>query len=174
MPIILPYKGVYPSIAPDAFIAQNAVVIGDVEIGSQASIWYNCVLRGDVHHIKVGARSNIQDGTIVHVHRNNGPTIIGDGVTIGHMVLLHACNLGDQSFIGMGAKIIDHAVVQPRAMVAAGAVVTPNQVIQTGELWAGVPAKLKRMMTEAELRHLAISEANYVELAAFYLQRTDD
>ena len=100
-PIILPYKGIMPTIAPDAFIAPGAVVIGDVHIGSKTNVWFGCVIRGDVNIIRIGERTNIQDGTVVHVTRKTGPTIIGSGITIGHSVLLHACTLEDDSLMGM-------------------------------------------------------------------------
>jgi gamma-carbonic anhydrase len=166
MAIILPYKGTYPRIAGDAFIAANAVIIGDVEIGSKASIWYGCVVRGDVNHIKIGAETNIQDGTVIHVNRKDGPTIIGIGVTVGHMALLHACTIHDYGFIGMGAKVIDHAVVESEAMVAAGALIPPGKVVKKGELWAGVPAKLFRALSEEERKYIYVSKENYIALAA--------
>ncbi len=168
MAIILPYKGKLPKIDPTAYIADNAVIIGDVEIGANASIWFGCVLRGDVNYIKIGDGTNIQDGTIVHVHRKDGPTIVGKGVTIGHMALLHACKLHDYSFIGMGAKIIDYTEVETNAMVAAGAVLSPRKVVKAGELWAGIPAKFLRKMTQEELDYIKISESNYIKLASEY------
>jgi carbonic anhydrase/acetyltransferase-like protein (isoleucine patch superfamily) len=168
MPIILPYKDKYPKIADDAFIAENAVIIGDVEIGSKASIWYGCVVRGDVNYIRIGEGTNIQDGTIIHVHRNNGPTIIGKGVTVGHLALLHACILEDYSFIGMGAKIIDYCVVKTNAMVGAGSLLSPNKIVNSGELWMGVPAKFARLLTEKEIEHIKTSEQNYKVLASEY------
>lgn len=165
MAIILPYNGKYPKIADDAFIAKNAVIIGDVEIGSKANIWYGCVVRGDVNHIRIGEGTNIQDGTIVHVNRDNGPTIIGKGVTIGHMALLHACHLHDYSFVGMGAKVIDFAVVETNAMVAAGSLIAPHKKVLSKQLWAGVPAKFFREMSQEEIDYIKISEANYIKLA---------
>lgn len=168
MAIILPYKGKTPQISPEAYIADNAVIIGDVVIGPQASVWFNCVLRGDVHYIKVGARTNIQDGTIIHVSRNDGPTIIGSGITIGHKALLHACILEDDCFIGMGAQVLDNAIVQTGGMVAAGALVTFGKKIPKGEIWAGSPAKFFRPLSLQEQEHIGISANNYVELAAVY------
>jgi carbonic anhydrase/acetyltransferase-like protein (isoleucine patch superfamily) len=119
MPLILPYKNITPKIHPTAFIAPGAVIVGDVEIGAESSIWFGCVLRGDVNVIRVGARTNIQDGTIVHVTKGGQGTHIGDEVTVGHMVLLHDCTLADRSFIGMKAAIIDRAKVESMAMVGA-------------------------------------------------------
>lgn len=165
MAIILPYKGKLPKIAEDAFVAPNAVIIGDVEIASKANIWFGCVVRGDVHHIRIGEGTNIQDGTVIHVNRNNGPTIIGKYVTVGHQALLHACHLNDYSFIGMGAKVIDYAVVESHAMVAAGALISPKKIVKSHQLWAGVPAKFFRDMTQAEIDYIQISADNYIKLA---------
>ena len=148
--IILPFRGVAPKVAPDAFIAETAVLIGDVEIGPGASVWYGCVLRGDGNKIRVGRGTNIQDGTVVHVnhdpegdYRETGggmPALIGDNVTIGHMALIHACTLEDGSFVGMRAVVMDQAVVESRAMVAGGALVAPGKRVASGQLWVGSPA----------------------------------
>ena len=167
--LILPYKGVVPQIAKDAFIAQTAVVTGNVVIGAQSGVWYGCVLRGDVHEIRVGERSNIQDGTIVHCTRGKYGCYIGSDVTIGHGAILHACTLQDGCFVGMGATVMDGAVVESGAMVAAGALVTPGKVVKKGELWGGSPAKFLRPLSEAELAFFPVSAANYVELAQDYL-----
>jgi gamma-carbonic anhydrase len=171
--LIRPYDGITPKIAPDAFIAETAVVIGDVEIGAGASIWYGCVLRGDSNSIKIGARTNIQDGTIIHVnHEREGAagtrTTIGSDVTVGHMALLHACTLEDGSFVGMQACVMDGVVVESGAMVAAGALVTPGKRVKKGELWAGSPAKLMRPLTEKEIAYFTYSAQHYADLAASY------
>ena len=166
--VILPYKGVRPTIAPDAFIAPTAVVIGDVVIGAGTSVWFNCVVRGDVHEIRIGERTNIQDGTIVHVTGGKFGTYIGSDVTIGHGAVLHACTLEDCCFIGMGATILDGAVVESGAMVAAGAVVTPGKRVKKGELWAGNPAKLLRELSAADVAFFPKSAENYVNLATQY------
>jgi len=167
-PMILPYKGVLPKIHASAFIAPGAVVIGDVEIGPETNVWFGCVIRGDVCHIRIGARTNIQDGTVVHVTREKGPTIIGDNITIGHKALLHACKLEDDSFVGMGATVMDDAVVESRAMVAAGAVLTPKKRVPKGQLWAGSPAKYFRDLKEEELHYIDFSAGHYVKLAQQY------
>ena len=171
--LIRPHHGVTPTIAATAFIAETAVVIGDVTIGEQASIWYGCVLRGDGNYIRVGARTNIQDGTIVHVnHEREGAagtrTIIGADITIGHMALIHACTLEDGCFIGMQACVMDGAVVDSRAMVAAGALVTPGKRVKRGELWGGSPARLMRKLTEAELKYFGYTVEHYLEMAESY------
>ena len=167
--VILPFGGVGPSIAPDAFVADNAVVIGNVTIGAGSGIWFNCVLRGDVHFIKVGSNTNIQDGTVVHVSRGTHATTIGSNVTIGHMCLIHGCTLEDESFIGMTATVMDGCVVESGAMVAAGALLTPGKRVPTGELWSGRPAKFSRKLSPEEARHFAGTAPHYAELAQKYL-----
>lgn len=168
-PLIKPYKSVLPQISKDAFIAENAVVIGDVEIGAESSIWYNCTLRGDVNDIKIGARTNIQDGTVIHVSSTTQGTYVGDDVTVGHMALLHACTVGDRAFIGMKACVMDDAVVEKDAMVAAGALVTSGKTVPSGQLWAGAPAKYMRDLTNKELEFLKFSAERYVKLSRTYL-----
>ena len=176
MGVIKPHHGVTPTIAPTAFIAETAVVIGDVVIGDEASIWYGCVLRGDGNSIRIGARTNIQDGTVIHVnHEREGAagtkTWIGDDITVGHMALLHACTLEDGCFIGMKACVMDGAVIESGAMVAASALVTPRKRVKRGELWAGNPAKLMRLLSMAELEYFVYSARHYCEMAASYRTR---
>lgn len=166
--LIRPHHGVTPVIARHAFIAETAVLVGDVAIGDEASIWYGCVLRGDGHYIRVGAGSNVQDGTIVHIATGKHPCLIGAGVTIGHAAVIHACTLEDDSFVGMGATVMDGAVVERHAMVAAGALVTPGKIVRSGELWAGSPAKRMRDLSPAEIENIHTSAAHYRELAQSY------
>lgn len=161
---ILPYKGIMPKIHDTAFIAPSASIIGDVKIGKDSNIWYGCVLRGDVNNIKIGERTNIQDGTVIHVTTDFQGTYIGDDVTVGHNAIIHACTLEDLSFVGMGACVMDGAVVESNAMLAAGALLTPNKSIPSGELWAGSPAKYMRDLTEKELDYIKWSAPHYVEL----------
>jgi gamma-carbonic anhydrase len=165
-PLILPFKGVSPRIAADAFIAPNAVIIGDVEIGPQASIWFSCVLRADVNSIRVGARSNIQDGTIVHCdgpyHGGKGyPTIIGDDVLVGHKVMVHGAILENYAFVGMCATLLNGTVVEGDAMVAAGALV-PGKRIPKGQLWGGSPAKFMRALSEENIAEMRKGAERYV------------
>lgn len=167
--LILPYKGRQPTIAPDVFVAENAVITGDVVIGPQSSIWYGCVLRGDVNFIRVGERTNIQDGSIVHVTREKWPTLIGSNVTVGHGAILHGCTLEDDSFVGMGATVMDGVVVESGAMVAAGALVTPGKRVVRGQLWGGSPARLLRPLSEEEIAYFAVSAAHYAELGWEYI-----
>jgi len=174
-PTILPYKGIMPTIADDAFIAPNATIIGDVHIGAKSNVWFGCIIRGDVNHIRIGERTNIQDGTVIHVTRKIGPTIIGSGITIGHAALLHACTLEDDCFVGMGATVMDDAVIESNAMLAAGALLTPRKRIASGQLWAGNPASYFRALKDAEAEFIPVSAQNYVELGAEYqtLERDD-
>lgn len=167
-------RGIYgfrdsvPRLAPDVWLAPGAAVIGDVEIGAGSSVWFGAVLRGDVHQIRVGARTNLQDGVIVHVTRERFPTLIGDDVTIGHGCVVHGCQLGDGAFLGIRATILDGAIVEGGAMVAAGALVTPGKRVPRGELWAGTPARFFRKLEEADYAHFEDSSAHYASLAAEY------
>jgi len=167
-PIILPWRGVSPIIASDAFIAPNAVIIGDVVIESGASIWFNCVVRGDVNHIRIGRRTNIQDGSVVHVSYKTHPTIIGADVLIGHMATIHGCTLEDRAFIGMRATVMDGVVVEPEGMVAAGALVSPNKRVLSRQMWAGTPAKYMRDVKPEELESHTSAVDRYVTLGAAY------
>lgn len=169
--MIKSFKNTMPKIEASAFLAENAVIIGDCEIGDESSIWYNCVLRGDVNDIKIGKRSNIQDGTVIHVSSTTQGTYIGDDVTVGHMALLHACTIGDRAFIGMQACVMDDAIVEEEAMVAAGALVTPGKRIPSRQLWGGRPAKFMRHLTEEEIEFLRVSASRYVRLSREYLKK---
>ena len=162
------FRGTTPEIAETAFVAPSADVIGDVVIGNRSSIWFNCVVRGDVNFIRIGDRSNIQDGTVIHVSNGTHPTVIGDDVLVGHNCLIHGCTLEDGSFVGMGATILDGAVVEGGAMVAAGALVTPNKRVLSGELWGGSPAKCLRKLSEEEVANLTSGAKHYAELAQVY------
>jgi carbonic anhydrase/acetyltransferase-like protein (isoleucine patch superfamily) len=167
---IFPYNEIYPKISKDSFIAPGAKIIGDVTIGSKCGIWFNNVIRGDVAYVHIGDRTNVQDGTVIHVTRNGHPTIIGSGVTIGHKALLHACKLEDSCFIGMGATIMDDVIVETGAMVAAGSLITPKKIVKKGEIWAGNPGKFFRNLTQKETDFIKISENNYVKHVEEYLQ----
>jgi carbonic anhydrase/acetyltransferase-like protein (isoleucine patch superfamily) len=168
-PLILPYRGRFPRLAPSAFVAPGAALIGDVELGEEATVWFNCALRGDVAAIRVGARSNIQDGTILHTSSGEGgATIIGAGVTVGHQCLLHACTLEDACLIGMGAIVMDHAHVESGGWVGAGAMVTEGKRVKAGELWLGRPAKLARALTNEERERIAGLALRYIERGREY------
>ena len=168
---VIPYQGATPQIAADAFIAGTARVIGDVVIGAHSSVWFGAVVRGDVNVVRIGRRTNIQDGTVIHVSSTLQGTIIGDGVTVGHMALLHACSVEDDCLIGMKSCVMDGAVVERGAIVAAGAVVPPGRRVRSGEVWAGVPAKYLRPLSAAEQSWIPESAADYCKLAAVYLNR---
>jgi len=150
------------------FVAGNAAVIGDVEIGAECGIWYSVTIRGDVNDIKIGKRTNIQDGSVIHVTTDFQGTYIGDNVTVGHMALLHACTVEDDVLIGMQACVMDGAVVEKRSMVAAGALVTPGKRVLSGQLWGGRPAKYMRDLKQEELDYIDWSAKHYAELAAEY------
>lgn len=162
---LLPEGG--PRIAPTAFIAEGAVVLGGVSVGEHASVWYGCVLRGDINHIAIGPRSNLQDGVIIHVS-DEFPAIVGSDVSIGHRALIHACEIGDETLVGMGAIIMDGAVIGPRSIVAAGAIVTKGTRAPEGSLLMGTPAKIVRSLSLAEQASNASLAAKYVEVAARY------
>jgi carbonic anhydrase/acetyltransferase-like protein (isoleucine patch superfamily) len=173
--MIRPFQGVHPKIDPSAFIAETAVIIGDVQIGYQSSIWYNVVVRGDVNSIRIGARSNMQDLSMLHVtHRKHAgdpgaPLIIGDDVTVGHSVTLHGCTVENGAFIGMQAIVMDRVVVGTGALVGARALVTEGTVIPPHTLWVGAPARYKRDLTPDEIAWLAKAAGNYVNYALQYI-----
>jgi carbonic anhydrase/acetyltransferase-like protein (isoleucine patch superfamily) len=166
--LIVSHKGFAPKVDPTAFIAANATLVGDVEIAANASIWFGCILRGDGPGIRVGENSNLQDGTIVHVAARGLMTVVGKDVTVGHMVLLHACEVQDGAFVGMHSTVLDGAVIESRAMVAAGALVAPGKIVRTGELWAGNPARKLRDLTEKDYETFKRIAAGYVKLAQSY------
>ncbi len=166
--LILGYRGQLPRIAPDVFVAPGAVIIGDVEIGAGASVWFGCVVRGDVHFVRIGARTNVQDRSVIHVTHTGIPTLIGEDVMIGHGCLIHACRLDDRCFVGMGAVVMDEARVETGAMVAAGALVTPGKRVPSGQLWAGRPARHLRDVTPVERAEWPELIEHYAGLAAEY------
>jgi carbonic anhydrase/acetyltransferase-like protein (isoleucine patch superfamily) len=170
-PTLISYQGRSPCIDPDAFVAPGAVLVGDVAIGPEASVWYNCVLRGDVNRIRIGARTNIQDGTVLHVDsphpgaERGHPTIIGEEVLIGHLAMVHGCVLHDRAFVGLGAIVMDGCEIESFGMLAAGALLTPGRRIAAGQLWAGRPAKYVRDLSDAEREANLAGVRHYVELA---------
>jgi len=166
--MIVPFNGVTPRIDATAYVHGSAHVIGDVEIGSEASVWFNAVLRGDVHRIRIGARTNLQDQSTVHVTSGRWPTIVGDEVTVAHGVILHGCTVGDRCLVGIGAVVLDGAELEPDCMIAAGSLVAPRTKIPAGHLAMGSPAKVARPLRPEELAHLRQSAANYVGYAATY------
>lgn len=166
--LIKPYKGIHPKIHPTVFVVETAVIIGDVEIGEYSSIWFNAVVRGDVHYIRIGDRTNIQDLCMLHVTKETHPLILGSDITVGHSVTLHGCTIKDRCLIGMGATILDGAVVGEDCIIGAGALVTEGAVIPPGTLAVGMPAKPKRDLTEKELARIRQSAQNYIDYARTY------
>lgn len=169
MALIKELLGKKPTFGNDCFLAETAVIIGDVTMGDRCSIWYNAVLRGDVHYIKIGDQVNIQDNAMIHCTYQKSPTTIGNYVSIGHNAIVHGCTLHDKVLIGMGAIVMDDCVVESNAIVAAGAVVTQKTHIQEGELWAGVPAKkigmVSQNLRDGEIERIA---NNYVKYSDWY------
>lgn len=158
------YNGKKPKIHDSCFIADSAEIIGDVEIGENTSVWYNTVIRGDENSIKIGKHTNIQDGCVIHISKEH-ETVIGDYVTIGHKAIVHACKVGDNVLVGMGAIILDGAEIEDNVLVGAGSIVTPGKKIPSGTLVLGSPAKVIRELTDEEIKHLKQSAIDYVEYA---------
>jgi len=168
MALVRPYGDKAPRIHATALAVEGSVVVGDVEIGPESSVWFGAILRGDVNSIRVGARTNLQDQTVVHVTGGTHPTVIGDDVTVGHRVVLHGCTVMDRCLIGIGAIVLDGAVISEEAMVGAGALVPPGLVVPPRTLVLGSPARVKRELTAGELEHLRVSARRYADLAARY------
>lgn len=164
-PTLLPFEGALPQLGDDVYVAPGAKVIGNVELGDEASVWYNAVLRGDLEKITVGARTNIQDGTVIHIESGEYATHIGEGVTIGHKALVHACTIGDNCLIGMGSIVLDGAHIPDNCLVAAGAVVTPGKTFPEGSLILGSPARAVRELSDDEIAGFVESADHYVDLA---------
>lgn len=172
---IRPYKGTYPNVASSAYVDPSAVLVGDITLGEDASIWPLVAARGDVNHIKIGARSNVQDGTVLHVTRTSAnnplghPLLIGDDVTIGHKAMLHGCQIGHRVLVGMGAIVLDGAIVEDDVMIGAGSLVPPGKVLESGFLYIGSPVKQARPLSDKERTFLSGSANNYVRLKNEYL-----
>ena len=165
---VMKYKDIEPTLGDDVWVADNAVVAGDTHIGEESSVWFGVQMRGDVHKIRIGKRTNIQDNAIVHVTRGVSGTYIGDEVTIGHGAIIHAATIQNRCLIGMGAIILDEVTIEEGAMVAAGAVVTPRKTVPSGQLWGGNPARYMRDLKADEIAFLSKSADNYVRLANEY------
>ena len=165
MKIIKPVKGKHPKISEDCYIAENATIVGEVSIGTQCSVWFNAVIRGDVHYIKIGNKVNIQDGAVIHATYKKSPTTIGNNVSIGHNAIVHGCTIHDNVLIGMGSIVMDDCVIESNAIIAAGAIVTKNTRVESGSIYAGVPAKkiknISQEMISGEIDRIANSYVNY-------------
>lgn len=167
---VRPFKGVYPQVPVSAYVDESAVVVGEVVLGENASIWPGAIVRGDVNHIHIGKDSNVQDLACLHVSHKRpedplgAPLIIGERVTIGHQVTLHGCTIGDECLIGIGTIVLDRAVIEPRVMIGAGSLVPPGKVLESGYLYVGRPAKAVRKLSEEEIAHFAYSAQHYIRL----------
>jgi carbonic anhydrase/acetyltransferase-like protein (isoleucine patch superfamily) len=166
--MIKPFRGVHPQVHESAFVADSAQVIGDVHIGEQSSIWFNTVVRGDVHFIRIGNRTNVQDNSVIHVRNGSHPTILEDEVTVGHSVTLHGCYVERGSLIGIGSILLDDVRVGAYSIVAAGALVPPGTIIPPRSLVMGLPARVKRPLTDEEVAGLDVFWQNYVDLSLTY------
>lgn len=164
------YRGVEPIVAANAFIEDTAVIIGDVVIGSDSSVWFHAVVRGDVHFIRIGHRTNIQDLSLLHVSHDTYPLTLGDDITIGHHVVLHGCTIRDRVLVGMGSIIMDGAVIEEDCIIGAGSLVTERTQIPPKSLVIGSPARVKRMLTTDEIAWIRESASNYVRYAQHYLE----
>jgi len=166
--MIQSFQNLHPKIHESAFVADGAIIVGDVEIGAESSVWFGSILRGDVNYIRIGARTNIQDGTIIHVSSKTHPTVVEDEVTLGHRVTLHGCHVETNCLIGIGAIVLDGARIGKNSLVGAGSLVTPDTQIPPNSLVLGSPAKVKRELTDDEIYNLARFWQNYTELLKIY------
>lgn len=166
--MLIPYEGHAPQIDATAYVQASAQIVGDVALGAQSSVWFNVVIRGDVHPVRIGARTNIQDNSTLHVTGGRWGTTIGDDVTVGHAVVLHGCRIGNRCLVGIGSIVLDGAEIADDCLIAAGALVTPGTTVPPGSLVMGSPAKVARALRADELAHLKQSALNYVAHAARY------
>jgi len=169
MKIIKPVNGKYPQISKDCFIAENATIVGEVFIGKQCSVWFNAVIRGDVHFIKIGNKVNIQDGAVLHATFQKSPTTIGNNVSIGHNAIVHGCTIHDNVLIGMGSIVMDDCVIESNSIIAAGAIITKNTHVESGSIYAGVPAKkIKNISKELISDEIDRIANNYIEYSSWF------
>ena len=167
MPLILPIKGKSPSMGRDSFIAENATIVGDVILGDECTVWFNAVIRGDVNSIRIGNKTNIQDGAVIHCTYQKAATVIGSNVSVGHNAIVHGCTVEDNVLIGMGSIVMDNAVVQKNCIVAAGSVVLENTFCESGHIYAGVPAKKIKPLSAEQIENLDKVANNYVLYASW-------
>ncbi|WP_440120847.1 gamma carbonic anhydrase family protein [Tenacibaculum sp. Ill] len=169
MPIIKSVRGKHPQIPENCYIAENSTIVGDVQMGKECSVWFNAVIRGDVHYIKMGDKVNVQDGAVIHATYQKSPTTIGNNVSIGHNALVHGCTIHDNVLVGMGSIIMDDCIVESNSIIAAGAVVTKNTHIESGSIYAGVPAKkvkdISKELISGEIDRIA---NNYVKYSGWF------
>jgi carbonic anhydrase/acetyltransferase-like protein (isoleucine patch superfamily) len=168
MALILPVKDVYPQIGEECFVAENATIVGDVVLGEACSVWFNAVIRGDVNSIRIGHKTNIQDGAVIHCTYQRAATIIGNNVSIGHNAIVHGCTVEDNVLIGMGAIVMDHAVVQTNCIVAAGAIVLEKTICESGYIYAGIPARKVKALSQEQIEGLDKVANNYVMYGGWF------
>lgn len=168
MPLILPVKGISPRLGENCFVADNATIVGDVVMGSDCSVWFNAVIRGDVNTIRIGSKTNIQDGAVIHCTYQKAATTIGNNVSIGHKAIVHGCTVEDNVLIGMGAIVMDKAVVQKNCIVAAGAIVLENTICESGYIYAGIPAKKVKQLSQEQIDGLDKVANNYVMYGSWF------
>ncbi|MEP6260090.1 MAG: gamma carbonic anhydrase family protein [Gillisia sp.] len=173
MALILPVRGISPKIEESCFIAENATITGDVEMGQDCSVWFNAVIRGDVNSIRIGNKTNIQDGAVIHCTYEKAATVIGNNVSIGHRAIVHGCTVEDNALIGMGAIVMDHAVVGKDCIIAAGAVVLENTICEPGYIYAGIPAKKVKQLTPVQIEGLQKTANNYVMYSGWFSDKVD-
>lgn len=175
MALILPVKGVSPRFGDNCYLAENATVVGDVEMGNDCSVWFTAVVRGDVHYIKMGNKVNVQDGAVIHCTYQKHPTNIGNNVSIGHRALVHGCTIHDNVLIGMGAIVMDNAVVESNVLIAAGAVVLENAHLESGFIYAGVPAKKVKPLSIEQFKNMIERIAdNYVMYSSWFKEEVSN
>ena len=167
--MIKKFQNKQPQLGEDAYVSENAMVIGDVSLGDEVNIWFGAVIRGDMHYIKIGNRTNIQDNSVVHVTTGVSPTNIGNGVTVGHGAIIHGCTIEDDCLIGMGAILMDDAVIGAGSLIGAGALIPPNMKIPKNSLVVGSPGKVIRQITEVERKMILERPQEYIDLASIYL-----
>ena len=169
MKIVKAVKGKFPQIPEDCYVAENATIVGEVSMGKNCSVWFNAVIRGDVHFIKMGDKVNVQDGAVIHATYQKSPTTIGNNVSIGHNAIVHGCTIKDNVLIGMGSIIMDDCVIESNSIVAAGAVVSKNTIVESGTIYAGIPAKkikdISKELISGEIDRIA---NNYVEYSSWF------
>jgi len=167
--VLLPVNGIHPQIPEDCFVAQNATIVGDVILGASCSVWFNAVIRGDVHSIRIGNKVNIQDGAVIHCTYKKHPTIIGNNVSIGHNAIVHGCTIHDNVLIGMGAIVMDNCIVHSNSIIAAGAVVTQNTIVESGSIYAGVPARKVKEIDQSDFAgEIERISTNYVLYSSWF------
>lgn len=172
--MLRPYRGILPRVHPSAYIDESAQVIGDVDIGEESSVWMSVVIRGDVHRIRIGSRSNVQDGTIVHVMKDTHPTLIGDDVTIGHAAVIHGCTIENQCLIGMGAIVLNGAVIGAGSIVAAGTLIPERTIVPPRSLVMGSPGKVRRQLDDADVAEIQMYADRYVAYRLEYMKGQSD